>query len=386
MRRPVKISSLASGAPRIRGRSWVPPIPGKIPSVVSGTPNTAVSLATMKSERTASSQPPARAKPSTAAITGTGQRSTRNAACSKITCWARQASSVISLRSLRSPPAQNARSPAPVKTTARTRESRRSPSKQARRSSPIAVFIAFIASGRFSVTVTTKPSAERSTSRCRYCAVSVRATARSLAEKKLATLQRNWPLGLPVARRRHWLNSCFPSTRPEPRGWHRVCGVEPRRDGNRTTAGAAEAAGSPARGRPRGQGRRHDCGTPWPEPGAGRQALRRPARLRPPGHAGAARPGARRPEENGREARRDPGPSQAAHRGSAHPLPLASVRHPRGHVPREDRSRDHQADPRPDRAQVRCRADRPDDRSEEHTSELQSPCNLVCRLLLEKKK
>src|SRR6058998_3036441 len=224
MRRPVKISSLASGAPRIRGRSWVPPIPGKIPSVVSGTPNTAVSLATMKSERIASSQPPASAKPSTAAMTGTGQRSTLKAPCSKITCWARHVSSDISLRSLRSPPAQNARSPAPVKTMARTRESRRSPSKQARRSSPIAVFIAFIASGRFSVTVTTKPSAERSTSRCRYCAVSGRATARSLAEKKLATLQRNWPLGPPVARRRHWLNSCFPSTRPEPRGWHRVCG------------------------------------------------------------------------------------------------------------------------------------------------------------------
>src|SRR5256885_5467705 len=29
---------------------------------------------------------------------------------------------------------------------------------------------------------------------------------------------------------------------------------------------------------------------------------------------------------------------------------------------------------------------RPHRRSEEHTSELQSPCNLVCRLLLEKKK
>src|SRR5256885_12880216 len=29
---------------------------------------------------------------------------------------------------------------------------------------------------------------------------------------------------------------------------------------------------------------------------------------------------------------------------------------------------------------------RPGRRSEEHTSELQSPCNLVCRLLLEKKK
>src|SRR5256885_3410247 len=33
------------------------------------------------------------------------------------------------------------------------------------------------------------------------------------------------------------------------------------------------------------------------------------------------------------------------------------------------------------------RVDSPSDlRSEEHTSELQSPCNLVCRLLLEKKK
>src|SRR2546426_3577222 len=31
-------------------------------------------------------------------------------------------------------------------------------------------------------------------------------------------------------------------------------------------------------------------------------------------------------------------------------------------------------------------ADRQATRSEEHTSELQSPCNLVCRLLLEKKK
>src|SRR2546426_11611809 len=35
---------------------------------------------------------------------------------------------------------------------------------------------------------------------------------------------------------------------------------------------------------------------------------------------------------------------------------------------------------------VRRRAPRAVMRSEEHTSELQSPCNLVCRLLLEKKK
>src|SRR2546426_5863952 len=37
-------------------------------------------------------------------------------------------------------------------------------------------------------------------------------------------------------------------------------------------------------------------------------------------------------------------------------------------------------------ARKRRRLEFPHARSEEHTSELQSPCNLVCRLLLEKKK
>src|SRR5256885_4113309 len=42
---------------------------------------------------------------------------------------------------------------------------------------------------------------------------------------------------------------------------------------------------------------------------------------------------------------------------------------------------------RPAHATVRTRTTpRRTKRSEEHTSELQSPCNLVCRLLLEKKK
>src|SRR5256885_10514897 len=39
-----------------------------------------------------------------------------------------------------------------------------------------------------------------------------------------------------------------------------------------------------------------------------------------------------------------------------------------------------------ERAAAQHRGDPAGDRSEEHTSELQSPCNLVCRLLLEKKK
>src|SRR3989454_1887845 len=41
------------------------------------------------------------------------------------------------------------------------------------------------------------------------------------------------------------------------------------------------------------------------------------------------------------------------------------------------------ADPAPDRPALERGEG---ERSEEHTSELQSPCNLVCRLLLEKKK
>src|SRR2546426_7608312 len=44
---------------------------------------------------------------------------------------------------------------------------------------------------------------------------------------------------------------------------------------------------------------------------------------------------------------------------------------------------DHQSAP-PVATTPRCTPACP--RSEEHTSELQSPCNLVCRLLLEKKK
>src|SRR2546426_3860214 len=54
------------------------------------------------------------------------------------------------------------------------------------------------------------------------------------------------------------------------------------------------------------------------------------------------------------------------------------------HVREPARHRDphHRAPP----AAGRNRGDAHEARSEEHTSELQSPCNLVCRLLLEKKK
>src|SRR2546426_1065136 len=70
-------------------------------------------------------------------------------------------------------------------------------------------------------------------------------------------------------------------------------------------------------------------------------------------------------------------------------------RDPRREVVDEDPAREHELDVRgsdlePVRHLLRRRAARLTDvvaaRSEEHTSELQSPCNLVCRLLLEKKK
>src|SRR5256885_15748788 len=61
-----------------------------------------------------------------------------------------------------------------------------------------------------------------------------------------------------------------------------------------------------------------------------------------------------------------------------------SLHHREGRARLHPRSHDRRVSPvaprHPDAA------GRPVLRSEEHTSELQSPCNLVCRLLLEKKK
>src|SRR2546426_2017506 len=71
------------------------------------------------------------------------------------------------------------------------------------------------------------------------------------------------------------------------------------------------------------------------------------------------------------------------------PLPRREALGPRadlgthGPLRREDPS--HRARPRA-LAPVPQQEGRVHLRSEEHTSELQSPCNLVCRLLLEKKK
>ena len=82
-RRPLRITSIATALPTARVSRCVPPAPGMIPSVVSGWPNCAVSEATIRSQAMASSQPPPRQKPETAATSGVrssrivSQRSTR---------------------------------------------------------------------------------------------------------------------------------------------------------------------------------------------------------------------------------------------------------------------------------------------------------------------
>ena len=56
--RPVRQRSIALDLPIARVSRWVPPMPGMVPSVISGWPNLAVSEAMMMSHIIASSQPP----------------------------------------------------------------------------------------------------------------------------------------------------------------------------------------------------------------------------------------------------------------------------------------------------------------------------------------
>src|SRR2546426_2708177 len=68
-------------------------------------------------------------------------------------------------------------------------------------------------------------------------------------------------------------------------------------------------------------------------------------------------------------------------------LPISPPRSPGGPRCPTGASPDRtQSPPPPPPPACADRSRRSRERSEEHTSELQSPCNLVCRLLLEKKK
>ena len=119
-RRAVRIMSRARPRPTRRGRRTVPPPPGMIPIRVSVSPICAAGSTTRRSQARASSQPPPSARPFTAAIQGFGHRSTSRRAVWSSTSHRRTSSSVQLRRSLRFAPAQKARVPFPVRTTART--------------------------------------------------------------------------------------------------------------------------------------------------------------------------------------------------------------------------------------------------------------------------
>src|SRR5215203_3965130 len=102
-------------------------------------------------------------------MTGIGASRTARIMRSKMRCCACHVSSDMPWRSFRSPPAQNARSPAPVTTTARYASGRAKRSvNTSSRSSPICVFMALATFGRLSVTWRTCPAGSLSAN-VSYC-------------------------------------------------------------------------------------------------------------------------------------------------------------------------------------------------------------------------
>src|SRR5207247_8713474 len=80
-----------------------------------------------------------------------------------------------------------------------------------------------------------------------------------------------------------------------------------------------------------------------------------------------------------------PAPRHAPHHGRSERVQQAPRQPAEGHAARPGRLRARPPAPRPPDGTARQFATGPAARSEEHTSELQSRVDLVCRLLLEKK-
>ncbi len=150
-RRSAGSPSPAAAAP---ATTAAPPTASPRPTFTSLTANDACSAATTRSHCWASRNPPANATPLTAAIVGFGTSMLRPN-CGRKSGGA--TSSAVSAISLRSPPAQNAFSPAPVSTSTAAESSasnRRMPSHSPSRT---ALFSALRASGR-SIVIQATPS------------------------------------------------------------------------------------------------------------------------------------------------------------------------------------------------------------------------------------
>mmetsp|Transcript_14007 Transcript_14007/g.19159 ORF Transcript_14007/g.19159 Transcript_14007/m.19159 type:complete len:248 (+) Transcript_14007:293-1036(+) len=118
--RPVYIKSFALAAPTFRGKRCVPPAPGIMASPVSGRPNLAFFPATTMSAVRAISNPPPKATPSTAAMTGTSNTSNPSNVPLNLVTNAAASSCVIFDRSFKSAPAEKILGEEDVRTIHRT--------------------------------------------------------------------------------------------------------------------------------------------------------------------------------------------------------------------------------------------------------------------------
>src|SRR3954470_2259665 len=117
---PIMFISTALFSPTRRGRRCVPPKPGMMPSLISGWPKIADWAAMRTSQAIASSQPPPKARPLTAAIVATPLvSSSRKSACAWWRSWAPPASSSV-VKALMSAPAENRNGLEEAMTRART--------------------------------------------------------------------------------------------------------------------------------------------------------------------------------------------------------------------------------------------------------------------------
>ena len=115
--RPVSSRPSASLNGSCRASRWTPPAPANRPTRGSGSPNRAWSAAMMMSHASASSRPPPTATPLTAAIIGFGQWKSRvmRPNGGRASPWTSPPLAVRCAVTLRSLPAENARSPDPVR-------------------------------------------------------------------------------------------------------------------------------------------------------------------------------------------------------------------------------------------------------------------------------
>ena len=123
-RLPNITSSFAFAWPRSRTSLWLPPAPGTRPRLTSVCPNLARFAAIRKSHARASSRPPPKQWPLIAATVGLGKLASRR----KTSCERREDRHTLnafetSVKEVKSAPALNARSPAPMITTHRTASS-----------------------------------------------------------------------------------------------------------------------------------------------------------------------------------------------------------------------------------------------------------------------